>query len=172
MARTLLKDELMAMVKQHGFDQVERQLKQLATATQTTSGDVSAGSPSRVKSIRSQPRTRPKPTPSEYVSKLEMPLEKKRGVSELAARFEKKTFLPSFGDIVSFCHSYGVDVPASRTRANAVPRVFRLLVTLEADEIQRILDERHFSGPSRLGPISDAIRRSGRSAATLRANKR
>lgn len=172
MARTLLKDELMAMVKEHGFDQVERQLKQLATTERTTSGEFSTGSPSRAKTIQSKPRSRPKPTPSEYVSKLEIPIEKKRGVSELAARFEKKTFLPSFGDIVSFCHSHGVDVPLSRTRANAVPRVFKLLVTLEADEIQRILDERHFSGPSRLGPISDAIRRSGRSAARSRAKKR
>ena len=168
MTRAQLKDELIAMVERHGFDRVERQLNELAITERTNSAETLPS----VTAVPRHSRSKRKPTASEYVSKLGVPLEKERPVSELAARFENKTFLPSFGDVVNFCHSYRIDVPASRSRANAMPRVFKLLVSLERDEIRRIVDERHFSGPSRLRPISDAIRRSSRAAVTVPAKRR
>ena len=164
MPKTQLRDELIAMVNRHGMHQVEQQLKELATAKatiRTTRGTVAK---SRYLTKRRSSKVRPKLTATQYVSKMEMPLEKRGHVSELAARFENKTFLPAFGDIVNFCHNYGIKAPASRSRVNAIPRVFKLLATLETDQIQRIVDGWHFSGPSRLGPIADAIRRNGRAA--------
>ena len=84
---------------------------------------------------------------------------------ELAKRFQDKTFLPTFGDIRNFCQVYGIDVPASKSRASAVPRVFKFIAKMDSSEIQRIVDDRLFSGPARLGPIADAIRKNGRAAA-------
>ena len=87
-------------------------------------------------------------------------------VVELAGRFQDKSFLPTFGDIANFCHFYQIDKPASKSRASAIPRVFKFIASMEADDVRIILDQGMFSGPSRLGPIADAIRRNGR-ASTL-----
>ena len=95
---------------------------------------------------------------------MELQLEIEPSVVELANRFQDKAFLPTFGDVVNFCQAYGIEEPASRSRANAIPRVFKHLASMEADEIKRIVDWGMFSGPSRLGPIADAIRRNGRAA--------
>ena len=107
-------------------------------------------------------RRRSTPTATRYVAKMDVAPDKTPLVSELAARFDAKSFLPSFGDIRTFCDVYGVDVPASRGRASAIPRVFKRISSMEVASLRRIIDEGHFSGPSRLGPISDAIRRNGR----------
>ena len=96
---------------------------------------------------------------------MELASDKQATVCALAERFERKDFLPTFGDIRNFCEVYSIDVPASKTRASAITRVFKFLANeMEADEVQRILDYELFSGPSRLGPIADAIRRNGRAS--------
>ena len=89
---------------------------------------------------------------------MQLSSEKKSAVSDLARKFENKSFLPTYRDIVDFCEMYGIDVPASRSRANAIPRVFKFIAGMEASDIRGILERGMFSGPSRLGPISDAIR--------------
>lgn len=107
-----------------------------------------------------------------YATKMELPMDRQEAVVTLAGRFERKVFLPTFGDTRNFCDVYGIDVPASKTRASAIPRVFKFLANeMGADEIQRILDDGMFSGPSRLGPIADAIRRNGRASRGSRLAK-
>ena len=73
--------------------------------------------------------------------------------------------MPTFGDIRNFCQVYGIDEPASKSRASAIPRVFKFMATMSDEEVQGILDGGMFSGPSRVGPIADAIRANGRVAA-------
>ena len=164
MTQTDLKDTLRSMVREHGLEQVERYLGELARSEHDKDSiERNVKSSPRVAAKRSSKR-RPKPTASQYLARMEVSPEKGELVSELAGRFDAKSFLPAFGDVVNFCLSYRVDLPASRSRANAIPRVFKLLASLEVDEIRRIIDEGLFSGPSRLGPIADAIRRNGRSA--------
>ena len=109
-------------------------------------------------------KAKPKPTAPAYVAKMELPADKQQAVGELAERFERKDFLPSFGSVAHFCEAYGVDAPASRTRASAIPRVFKFIADLDDAEIQKISDSGMFAGPSRLGPIADAIRQNGRAA--------
>ena len=92
-----------------------------------------------------------KATAPEYVSKLELSSEKIAPVVELAERFEHKAFLPTFGDIAHFCQMYGIEVPASKTRASAIPRVFKHIAAMETEEIQRILDDGLFSRPIAFG---------------------
>ena len=91
--------------------------------------------------------------------------EKRPALLELAKRFQDKSFLPTFGDIRNFCQAYGIDVPASGSRASAIPRVFKFIAAMDGGEVQRIVDHWLFSGPARLGPIADAIRKNGRAAA-------
>jgi hypothetical protein len=98
----------------------------------------------------------------ERVRKLDVPEETADIVMELARRFDEKSFMPTFADIADFCRAYDIDEPMSKSRASAVPRVFRAIAAMEAEDIQMLLDYGAFSGPARLGPIADAIARSSR----------
>lgn len=116
---------------------------------------------------KAKPRRRkakPKPNAPAYVAKMDLPADTQEVIADLAERFERKDFLPSFGSVAHFCEAYGVDAPASRTRASAIPRVFKFIADLDDAEIQKISDSGMFAGPSRLGPIADAIRQNGRAA--------
>ena len=84
---------------------------------------------------------------------------------QLAKRFDEKSFMPTFGDIAHFCRVYDVDEPASKSRAAAVSRVFGTIAAMSAEDIQILVDYGAFSGPARLGPISEAITRRSRTQA-------
>ena len=71
----------------------------------------------------------------------------------------------TFGDIAHFCSVYDIEVPASRSRASAISRVFSTIAAMSAEDIQILVDYGAFSGPARLGPISDAIARRSRAQA-------
>ena len=114
---------------------------------------------------KSAQRERSQELAPEYVANMDYDPEKRPALLELAKRFQDKSFLPTFGDIRNFCQTYGIDVPASGSRASAIPRVFRFIATMDGGKVQRIVDDWLFSGPARLGPIADAIRKNGRAAA-------
>ena len=161
-----LKAILQPIVQEHGLGSVLETLGKIASEDEAQSATRLAvnGADKPAKSKKSRKRGA-KPTATEYAAKMELLPEKRTTIGEMAERFERKDFLPTFGDIRNFCQMYGVDVPASKTRASAIPRVFKFIATeMDAKEAQRILDDGMFSGPSRLGPIADAIRRNGRAS--------
>lgn len=162
-----LKDMLCLMVDRHGPEQVNRALREVVSAHRRKNSNKAKASSKN--SAKAKP-VKKKTTALEYVAKMDLPSEKKRGLAELAKRFEEKNFLPSFRSIREFCRIYEIVEPASNSRVSALPRVFKFIATLEASDIQRILDSGLFSGPSRLGPIADAIMRNGRGAAYRLAN--
>ena len=159
MTKASLRDTLRAMVLEYGFDQVDASLREIGFSGRPNQ---KARVSNRSAVTRLTTRRKPKPTAPQYVAKMELLPEIEPTVVELAERFQSKSFLPTFGDIVNFCRLHGINEPASKSRTNAIPRVFKLIASMEADEVQRILDEGMFSGPSRLGPIADAIRHNGR----------
>ena len=169
MADSELKDTLLLMVREHGFEQVQQYLSEIGLSEHSLNGHDQRTEPADGVAVKPSRKRRPKPTASQYVAKMEIAPENESPVSELAGRFDAKSFLPSFGDVIDFCQCYGMDEPASRSRANAIPRVFKLIVSLEAHEIRGIIEQGLFSGPSRLGPIADAIRRNGRAVAATKA---
>ncbi len=141
-----LKTSLQSMVQEYGLGVVLTSLGEIADAH----------------SVGVKPRRRKRaPTAPEYVSKMQLPMEKSKVVTELAERFQQKSFLPTFGDITNFCQTYQIEIPVSKSRIGAIPKVFKFIAEMEDSEIQRIRDFEMFSGPSRLGPISDAIRNHG-----------
>ena len=163
MTSSRLDSTLRSLVRRHGLGNV---LKSLGAITSTDSESLSAErSVVDPRLTERKGRTRPRPNAQEYVARMGLPPRKMAVMFEVAERFDRKTFLPTFSDIAHFCHTYGIDVPLSRTRASAIPRVFRFLASeMEIGEIDRILADEMYSGPSRLGPIADAIRRNGRSS--------
>lgn len=154
------------IVREYGLGNVLESLGKIASSDTQSVGQTNVQWP------RGPVRRRSKPSPTEYVAKMDILPEKRIAMVEMAKRFERKDFLPTFGDIRHFCQTYGIDVPASKTRASAIPRVFKYIATeMDAREAQRILDDGMFSGPSRLGPIADAIRRNGRASRASRLAK-
>ncbi len=155
MTDSKLKRILQPIVQEYGLGPVLSSLGQIAEAQSgrveqfTTSGGEIANGPKQKRPTSSAP---------EYVDKMNLPVEKVAAVSELARRYQQKLFLPTFRDISSFCEEYEIQVPASNSRASAIPRIFKFLAELEPGEIQQILDDGWYSGPSRLGPIADGIR--------------
>ncbi len=172
MTEAKLKDTLRLIVRQYGFEQVDRSLREIRLADrQLKSSKQSKVLPDHDAVTKPQ-KKRAKVNAPEYVAKMELSSEKEPIAVELAKRFENKAFLPTFGDIRNFCQIYGIDEPASKSRASAIPRVFKFIASMETGEIQRILDDGMFSGPSRLGPIADAIRRNGRASRATRPWRR
>ena len=159
-----LKNALRSMVLEYGFEQVDESLREIRLSESHLEEPKENSTESKESAKKESRKRVPKTTAPQYVAKMELPEEKRQAVVELAHRFEGKTFLPSFGDITNFCQYYDIDKPASNSRASAIPRVFKFLASMEAADIKKVLNEGHFSGPSRLGPIADAIRRNGRAA--------
>ena len=168
-----LRDTLLSMVQKYGFEQVRAALGSLEVSEQDM-GDTPYGAASSGASKKKarKKRTGMRTTAPQYVAKMNLPPETGTAVAELADRFQHKTFLPTFGDIANFCQAHGIDVPASRTRANSIPRVFKYIASMEPEHIHQLIDLRMFSGPARLGPIADAIRRNGRAARAAEAQAR
>lgn len=153
---------LRELVREHGLEQVSRSLQEIGGFDGPPRRAASTGRLVRRTAARSGTRRRPV-TALERVNKMDLPRETADSVVELARRFDKKSFMPTFGDIAHFCQVYDVDEPSSKSRASAIPRVFRAIAAMDAEDIQMLLDYGAFAGPARLGPIADAIARSAAS---------
>ena len=165
MTQSTLKDTLRSMVHEYGYEQVDRSLREVGTSVGRAKGLRASAKTSAKGAPASATKGRGKVTAPEYVAKMDVSAEKAPALVELARRFDEKSFLPSFGDVSFFCLNYRIEEPLSKSRDSAIPRVFKSLAAMDAGELQRILDLGLFSGPSRLGPIADAIRRNGRGSA-------
>ena len=169
MTNRKLETTLRPIVQEYGLGSVLKTLGKIASDDTQSAPPLAVNGAEKSAQPKKARRRRSKPNAVEHAAKMELPTDRREVVIALAERFERKDFLPTFGDIRNFCDVYGIDVPASKTRASAIPRVFKFLANeMEADEVQRILHDGMFSGPSRLGPIADAIRRNGRASRASR----
>ena len=91
-------------------------------------------------------------TAEEYVAKNEMP-----SLMRAAIAYDNRSFLPSPTDARMFCEHYGFEMPKGKSRAAVMPHIFKFLATMDLDEVTEILDYESFGGPTKLGPIADAI---------------
>lgn len=157
------------MVEQHGFKVVARSLREIEAKYGGQCSEAEAQRPSRPKAGR---RVKQRLSAVDYVQAIEVPADQAAVIRRAAEEFERGAFLPRLGDIREFCGAFGITEPKSKSRSSEIPRIFKFLVTLEVADVEKILDERLFSGPARLGPIADAIRGRAREyheAATDRA---
>ena len=157
MAKKDLRGALGSIVGQYGFDTVAQALHEMKTAEIGPNVRRETIAPRRIRRTRRGPSRRWR-SAVEYVKAMEIPAERAAVVRRAAEEFERRLFLPTVVEVRSFCEAYGIDEPKSKSRANGVPRIFKFLVTLEAADLEKILDDRLFSGPAELGPIADAIR--------------
>ena len=162
MTDSKLEPTLRSLVQEHGMGKV---LKTLGEIDDTRHGRHRRLATSRNGAEKKVGRRKPRLMAPEYVKKMDLPAEKSVVLAELAKRFQQKDFLPNFAAIAEFCRTYEIKAPASNSRASAIPRVFKAIAGMEVAEVERILDDGMFAGPSSLGPIADAIRNFSRAPA-------
>ncbi len=150
------------LVREHGFERVSRSLRELDGLRSDAQGAESGVGRQPQRGAGTRGKRKPAATALERVAKMDLPSETADIVLQLAKRFDEKSFMPTFGDIAHFCRVYDVDEPASKSRASAISRVFGTIAAMSAEDIQILVDYGAFSGPARLGPISDAIARRSR----------
>ena len=172
MVDSKLEDTLRGMVRRYGFGKVSQSLWEMEPSSHRFEHSARSGrskASSGNGSVARPGKRNVRVAAPEYVAKMDVSPEKRPLVAELARRFDDKSFLPSIGDVRNFCQIYRIDEPASGARASAIPRIFKFMAGMETDDIRKILDNGAFSGPSRLGPLADAIRGRARLRAPLRS---
>lgn len=160
-----LRTALGSLVERHGFRKVSRLLGEMEPADSEPRNTGKRTAERRVVGGPVRPRNtgvsrrRHRPSAVSCVERLELGAERAGVVGRAAAAFDEQSFLPILGDIRVFCETYGIEEPLASSRDSRIPRIFRFLGTMNPADLERILDDRMFSGPARLAPIADAIRR-------------
>ena len=146
-----LRSALGSMVERYGLATISRILREIETG---------GTRPNRRGKTKSRKRLKSKSRRSavDFVQSMEVPAERAAVVRRAAEDFERRAFLPTLSDVRSFCETYGIEEPKSKSRASGIPRIFKFLVTMDVADVEKMLDDRMFSGPAELGPIADAIR--------------
>ena len=157
MARRDLRAALGSMVEQYGFKTVSRVLHEMEASDPGPNSGRKAKAQARPQRKNGR-RIKRRLSAVDFVQSMEVPTERAAVVRRAAEEFERRVFLPTLNDLRSFCEAYGIEEPRSRSRASGIPRIFRFLVTMAVADVERMLDDRVFSGPAELGPIADAIR--------------
>jgi hypothetical protein len=85
--------------------------------------------------------------------------EKVPSLKLLLARFQNKTFLPELKDVRRFFDRHSHALGTVKSRAEAAPRLFKLLGTLDASELGSLCEGDQEKEYSSLGIISDEIMR-------------
>ena len=163
MENATLRLELRSMIDRYGVDRVAQAFQE-ARGLSSRPKVAKRRRPPRKHEAGAQKKPQAKADVLEYVAKMEVPDSNRAAITELAKRFQDGAFLPTFADISDFCAAHGIEEPKSKSRVSAVPRVFKLLAAMDAEDVVRIVDDKLYSGPTRLGPIAEAIRRNGRAA--------
>ncbi len=156
---------LRELVREHGLEQVSRSLHEIGGIDGHAQGATPSSGTAAQRAAGPRAKRKRAVTALERVEKMDLPSETADDVVQLAKRFDEKSFMPTFGDIAHFCSVYDIEVPASRSRTSAISRVFSTIAAMSAEDIQILVDYGAFSGPARLGPISEAIARRSRAQA-------
>lgn len=146
-----------SIIKRFGYENVSRALGEFEPESTVGNLRRQAGQP-RGTQRGARKTSKPRLTAIEYVRKMSLTADQAETMDRAAEAFERGAFLPTVGDIRSFCETYGIEEPKSKSRVAGIPRIFKFLVTMQLADIQRMLDDGMFSGPAELGPIADAIR--------------
>jgi hypothetical protein len=85
-------------------------------------------------------------------------VENKDLIAQLADQFDRKDFLPSLRDVFLFLSKRGAGEMHLKNRQESFRKVLDVLIGTPRDNLEKILKEGIYLGPSRLGPLSEAIR--------------
>lgn len=148
----VLEDLLVLLVNRWGYPAVLRRLE----ALKGHDGD------SRMRSVDKGSEVKHhRLTARDYVERTDLPIRKKGILLQLAQRFEDREFLPTIGHVKEFLERRNVHLGSVRGRGAAASKVIETLRSLPDEHLEAMLHDESYSGPSRLGPLSDAIKAHG-----------
>ena len=150
------------LVEEWGYDEVRKALAQLSDMG--SGAHIASASRERAPQQPSPNREgnrSKKPTAVEQVTRLSTPDGEHQTLLAIAAKFDRKEFLPSVGDIREFLAMMGADSGGMKDRLDGFRRLLPPLSQLPPDKLRRLASSTTYSGPAQLGPLSDAIRSTG-----------
>lgn len=105
----------------------------------------------------------------EQVARAHLPRDQEESLQELATRFDQKQFLPSVSDAKEFLMMMGEKPGAIKDRSDAFRRLLDALLPLTPERLRQLAKNSALhSGPSKLGPLSDAISSAAQSLSRYR----
>jgi hypothetical protein len=152
--KQLLSKFLQMLVDEWGY---ERVAAELARIDQNPSGLP----PLRSRRATRSPRDKRNLTPSEQVEKALLDPTRKQLLRQIANRYEQKQFLPSVAAVTEFLTMMGADPGHLKDRVQSFRVLLRVLLELPAERLTQLTNSSLHSGPSQLGPISEAIAAAG-----------
>ncbi len=90
---------------------------------------------------------------------IEQHPQKARLLRKLYDQFQDRSFLPETHDIKRLLHRYELKSDGLKSRDSSAPKVFKLLASLEENELEELVQLHKNSNFSSLGIISDEIMR-------------
>ena len=162
MNATELREALGSLVQEHGFRRVARLLREMEPKDRHSQSARERTTGSRTGTVtRNAAQTNYRPSAAEYVARRELTptASQTRLLARAARAFDERAFLPTLDEVRRFGNTYGMKPLRARSRSTVIPRVFQFLASMDPAEVVKILDDELFAGPTRLGPISDAIHR-------------
>jgi hypothetical protein len=94
----------------------------------------------------------------------------KEALLQLAERYDRKQFLPSVADVREFLIMIGERPIGMKDRQEAFRILLQSLLRLPEERLQQLARTALHSGPSELGPLSDAIAAAGERLPRQRQN--
>jgi hypothetical protein len=149
------------LVEEWGYDEARKALAQLSDMG--NGAHIAASrerGPQKPSTNRKGNRSK-KPTAVEQVTRLSLLDGERDTLLAIAAKFDRKEFLPSVGDIREFLAMMGADSGGMKDRLDGFRRLLPPLSQLPPDKLKHLASSTTYSGPAQLGPLSDAIRSTG-----------
>lgn len=150
----LLNKLLRTLIDEWGYEEVIQELSRIDRHSSETSKDLE-----RYSRIRSKQKAKLNPT--EQAERATQDYPQKQALVRLAHRYEQKQFLPSVAAVREFLMMRGAAADRIKDRDQAFRLLLKYLLQLSTDQLEQINRSALYSGPSQLGPISDAIAAAG-----------
>jgi hypothetical protein len=150
------------LVEEWGYNEVQKALAQLSDVRGAAH---IASAPRWLASQQPSPSREAnrskKPTAVEQVTRLSTPDSERETLLAIAAKFDRKEFLPRVGDIREFLAMVGEESGAIKDRLDGFRRLLPTLSQLPPERLKHVASSGRYSGPAQLGPLSDAINATG-----------
>jgi hypothetical protein len=158
-SKSVLRNILITLVREWGREEVEATLRRL--------GDT-APELSDYRPVKNRSRKLPA---VEQVEKGSFPTSYHSLLIEIASRYDRKEFLPTTADVREFLLMMGQRPGGMKDRSEAFRRLLNVISALPADQLEKLAVTALHSGPSQLGPLSDAISSAAESLEPRRRNR-
>jgi hypothetical protein len=152
--KALLNRLLQILVDEWGHDVVAGALTRIVSSPNN-------GVKERTPGLKHGREKKRKPSATEQIERNAAQGEQKEALLQLAVLYDRKLFLPSVADVREFLVMMGGRPGGIKDRNKAFRVLLRSLMELPVERLQELARTALHSGPSELGPLSDAISAAG-----------